>query len=65
MLDYQMNDQQVITDLLHHLHVALPFVEDAEHDESYKPEIVRHHLNHIRWSINNAERHLREQISDN
>ena len=60
-----MNDQYVIKELLHYLCVALPFVEDAEHDESYKPEIVRFHLHGIKEAIRNAERHLNAEISDN
>ena len=65
MLDYQMNDKEIINDLLHHLYIALPFVEDAAHDESYKPKIVQFHLDNIEQAITNAEAHLHGQISDN
>jgi len=45
---------ELIQDLLHSLCMALPFVEDAEHDETYKPERVRAVIKTIKQSIENA-----------
>jgi hypothetical protein len=36
--------------------MALPFVEDAEHNETYKPERVRAVLKTIKQSIEKATR---------
>jgi hypothetical protein len=47
---------ELIQDLLHSLCVALPFVEDAEHDETYKPERVRAVIKTIKQSIDNASK---------
>jgi hypothetical protein len=47
---------ELIQDLLHSLCIALPFVEDAEHDETYKPERVRAVIKTIKQSIDNASK---------
>ena len=47
---------ELIQDLLHSLCAALPFVEDAEHDETYKPERVRAVIKTIKQSIDNASK---------
>jgi hypothetical protein len=47
---------ELIQDLLHSLCVALPFVEDAEYDETYKPERVRAVIKTIKQSIDNASK---------
>jgi len=47
---------ELIQDLLHSLCIALPFVEDAEHDETYKPERVRAVIKTIKQSIENASK---------
>jgi hypothetical protein len=47
---------ELIQDLLHSLCTALPFVEDAEHDETYKPERVRAVIKTIKQSIDNASK---------
>ena len=51
----QIQDE-LIQDLLHSLCTALPFVEDAEHDETYKPERVRAVIKTIKQSIDNASK---------
>jgi hypothetical protein len=50
----------ITDDLLHSLCMALPFVEDAEHDETYKPERVRAVIKTIKQSIEKAARHQHE-----
>jgi len=47
---------ELIQDLLHSLCTALPFVEDAEYDETYKPERVRAVIKTIKKSIDNASK---------
>jgi hypothetical protein len=47
---------ELIQDLLHSLCTALPFVEDAEYDETYKPERVRAVIETIKQSIDNASK---------
>ena len=47
---------ELIQDLLHSLCIALPFVEDAEYDETYKPERVRAVIKTIKQSIDNASK---------
>ena len=52
----EQTQDELIQDLLHSLCTALPFVEDAEHDETYKPERVRAVIKTIKQSIENASK---------
>jgi hypothetical protein len=52
----EQTQDELIQDLLHSLCTALPFVEDAEHDETYKPERVRAVIKTIKQSIDNASK---------
>jgi hypothetical protein len=52
----EQSQDELIQDLLHSLCIALPFVEDAEHDETYKPERVRAVIKTIKQSIDNASK---------
>ncbi len=52
----EQSQDELIQDLLHSLCMALPFVEDAEHDETYKPERVRAVIKTIKQSIDNASK---------
>lgn len=42
-------------DLLHHLYMAIPFIEDAVEDQAYKPGAVKKALSSMRGSIAKAE----------
>jgi hypothetical protein len=52
----EQSQDELIQDLLHSLCTALPFVEDAVYDETYKPERVRAVIKTIKQSIDNASK---------
>ena len=52
----EQSQDELIQDLLHSLCIALPFVEDAEYDDTYKPERVRAVIKTIKQSIDNASK---------
>lgn len=57
MLDYRKmstDTKQQCADLLNALCLALPFVEDALYDESYKPERVQKVIDTIKNAITKA-----------
>ena len=57
MLDYReisTETKQQCADLLQALCLALPFVEDALYDESYKPERVQKVIDTIKQAIEKA-----------
>ena len=56
-----MTDRQMIDELLHQLCVALPFVEDAQDDESYNEGVVKKRLKTILSAIEKAQKHLGEK----
>jgi hypothetical protein len=56
-----MTDRQMIEELLHQLCVALPFVEDAQDDESYNEGVVKKRLKTILSAIEKAQKHLGEK----
>jgi hypothetical protein len=56
-----MTDRQMIEELLHRLCIALPYVEDAQYDESYKPETVKQRINLIKTTIQTTQQHIGEK----
>jgi hypothetical protein len=51
----------MIEELLHRLCIALPYVEDAQYDESYKPETVKQRINLIKTTIQTTQQHIGEK----
>jgi hypothetical protein len=56
-----VTDRQMIEELLHRLCIALPYVEDAQYDESYKPETVKQRLSLIKTTIQTTQQHIGEK----
>ena len=51
------NLHNLVKELAHQLSVAICYVEDAQHDESYKPERVSKQLMGMKSALQKAEAH--------
>jgi hypothetical protein len=53
-----MSERQLIENLLHQLLATLPFVEDMEPDDCYKPAVIQERIVQIRNTAKQAQDYL-------
>jgi len=53
-----MSERQLIENLLHQLLATLPFVEDMEPNECYKPNVIQARIAQIQATVKQAQEYL-------